>query len=99
MREHNVLSGLRPGLSNKDIADNLSLSEITVKHHIKSLRGKLGARNRVYAVCRIMSSISDKPRRACRWLFGRRHDSRMLGQSAILAIIHQISNHIGIGQR
>jgi len=52
MREHDVLGGLRSGLSNKEIADNLSLSEVTVKHHIKSLRGKLGARNRVHAVCR-----------------------------------------------
>ena len=52
MREHDVLSGLRSGLSNKEIADNLSLSEVTIKHHIKSLRGKLGARNRVHAVCR-----------------------------------------------
>lgn len=52
MRERDVLSGLRSGLSNKEIADNLSLSEVTVKHHIKSLRGKLGARNRVHAVCR-----------------------------------------------
>ena len=52
MRERDVLSGLRSGLSNKEIADNLSLSEVTVKHHIKSLRGKLGARIRVHAVCR-----------------------------------------------
>ena len=52
MREHDVLSGLRSGLSNKEIADNLSLSEVTVKHQIKSFRGKLGARNRVHAVCR-----------------------------------------------
>ena len=52
MRQHDVLSGLRSGLSNKEIGDNLSLSEVTVKHHIKSLRGKLGARNRVHAVCR-----------------------------------------------
>ena len=52
MRERDVLSGLRSGLSNKEIADKLSLSEVTVKHHIKSLRGKLGARNRVHAVCR-----------------------------------------------
>ena len=52
LREHDVFSGLRSGLSNKEIADNLSLSEVTVKHHIKSLRGKLGARNRVHAVCR-----------------------------------------------
>ena len=52
MRDQGVLLGLWSGLSNKEIADNLSLSEVTVKHHIKSLRGKLGARNRVHAVCR-----------------------------------------------
>ena len=51
-REHDVLAGLRGGLSNRDIATSLSLSEVTVKHHIKSLRGKLGARNRLHAVCR-----------------------------------------------
>lgn len=51
-REHDVLAGLRGGLSNRDIASSLSLSEVTVKHHIKSLRGKLGARNRLHAVCR-----------------------------------------------
>ncbi len=45
-------SGPRSSLSNKEIADNLSLSEVTVKYHIKSLRGKLGARNLVHAVCR-----------------------------------------------
>ena len=33
-------------------ADNGGDGEVTVKHHIKSLRGKLGARNRVHAVCR-----------------------------------------------
>jgi DNA-binding NarL/FixJ family response regulator len=51
-REHDVLAGLRGGLGNRDIAKSLSLSEVTVKHHIKSLRGKLGARNRLHAVCR-----------------------------------------------
>ena len=50
-REHDMLSGLRAGLSNKEIADKLQLSEVTVKHHVKSLRGKLGARNRVHAIC------------------------------------------------
>ena len=51
-REHYVLAGLRAGMSNREIADLLALSEVTVKHHIKSLRGKLGARNRLHAVCR-----------------------------------------------
>jgi two-component system nitrate/nitrite response regulator NarL len=51
-REHDVLSGLLAGLSNKEMARNLNLSEVTIKHHLKSLRSKLGARNRTHAVCR-----------------------------------------------
>ena len=52
MPDMDGLLGLRAGLSNKEIADKLQLSEVTVKHHVKSLRGKLGARNRVHAICR-----------------------------------------------
>lgn len=51
-REHDVLSGLLTGSSNKEIAHNLSLSEVTIKHHLKSLRSKLGARNLTHALCR-----------------------------------------------
>ena len=51
-REHDVLSGLLTESSNKEIARNLSLSEVTIQHHLKSLRSKLGARNRTHAVCR-----------------------------------------------
>ena len=51
-REQDMLSGLLAGKSNKEIARIHGLSEVTVKHHLKSLRGKLGARNRTHAVCR-----------------------------------------------
>ena len=51
-REHDVLSGLLTESSYKEIARNLSLSEVTIKHHLKSLRSKLGARNLTHAVCR-----------------------------------------------
>ena len=51
-REHDVLSGLLAGSSNKEIARSLNLSEVTIKHHLKSLRSKLGAKNRTHAVCR-----------------------------------------------
>ena len=51
-REHDVLSGLFLGCSNKEMARELNLSEVTIKHHLKSLRSKLGARNRTHAVCR-----------------------------------------------
>ena len=51
-REHDVLSGLLAGSSNKEIARNLNLSEVRIKHHLKSLRSKLGALNRTHAICR-----------------------------------------------
>jgi len=43
-----------PGKSNKEIARSYGLSEVTVKLHLKSLRVKLGAKNRIYAVCRVI---------------------------------------------
>ena len=44
--------GLLLGQSNKEIVRTHGLSEVTIKHHLKSLRSKLGARNRTHAVCR-----------------------------------------------
>ena len=51
-RENDVLSGLITGSPNKEIARNLSLSEVTIKYHLKSLRSKLVARNLTHAVRR-----------------------------------------------
>jgi DNA-binding NarL/FixJ family response regulator len=51
-REREVLTGLLAGQSNREIANHLSLSEVTIKHHLKGLRSKLGAKNRTHAVCR-----------------------------------------------
>jgi len=51
-RERDVLNGLLAGQSNKEIARVHGLSEVTIKHHLKSLRSKLRARNRTHAVCR-----------------------------------------------
>ena len=51
-REHDVLSGLLTESSNKEIARNLSLSEVMIQHHLKSLRSKLGARNLKHVACR-----------------------------------------------
>ena len=51
-REHDVLSGLLTESSNEEIARHLNLSEVTIKHHLKSLRSKLGARNLKHVACR-----------------------------------------------
>ncbi len=49
-REQQVLDELMQGWSNKQIADNLGISEITVKTHLMNLFRKIGARNRTDAV-------------------------------------------------
>jgi len=41
---------LAEGLLNKEIADRLHISEHTVKFHVSSIIGKLGASNRTEAV-------------------------------------------------
>lgn len=49
-RETDVLVGLRQGKSNKEIARDLDLQEVTIKLHVKTLCRKLGAKNRTQAV-------------------------------------------------
>ena len=51
-REIEVLELLTEGLSNKAIAARLGISDQTVKFHVSSIRGKLGAANRTDAVHR-----------------------------------------------
>ncbi len=48
-REREVLERLCQGASNKEIARDLSLQEVTVKLHVKTLCRKLDARNRTQA--------------------------------------------------
>ena len=51
-REVQVLELLAEGLPNKAIAERLGISDQTVKFHVSSISGKLGARNRTDAVRR-----------------------------------------------
>lgn len=48
-REKDVLGGICEGKSNKEIARDLGLQEVTVKLHVKTLSRKLDARNRTHA--------------------------------------------------
>jgi DNA-binding NarL/FixJ family response regulator len=54
-RELEVLELLAEGLPNKGIAERLGISDQTVKFHIASIMGKLGASNRVETVRRAVS--------------------------------------------
>jgi len=49
-REREVLQMISAGLGNKEIAGRLSISEHTVKFHVASILGKLGASTRTEAV-------------------------------------------------
>ena len=49
-REREVLRHVALGLSNRDIAEALSVSEETIKTHVGHLLGKLGVENRAQAI-------------------------------------------------
>jgi NarL family two-component system response regulator LiaR len=49
-RERDVLNLMAKGLSNQDIADELVISLSTVKNHVSSILGKMGACSRTEAV-------------------------------------------------
>lgn len=49
-RELEVLQLIRDGYKNKQIADQLSISENTVDFHVKNIIDKLGAKDRTHAV-------------------------------------------------
>ena len=48
-REREVLIGICSGKTNKEIARDLELQEVTVKMHVRSLTAKLEAKNRTHA--------------------------------------------------
>ncbi|HZH03167.1 MAG TPA: response regulator transcription factor [Myxococcaceae bacterium] len=51
-REHQVVQLLASGLSNKEIATRLGISEHTAKFHVNAILSKLGAQSRTEAVVR-----------------------------------------------
>lgn len=51
-REREVLELLASGLTNREIAERLAISEHTVKFHVSTIYGKLGAGTRTEAVRR-----------------------------------------------
>ncbi|MGB6692548.1 MAG: response regulator transcription factor, partial [Terracidiphilus sp.] len=48
-RELQVLTCITRGLNNRDIAGSLNIAEKTVRVHVSSLLGKIGARDRTQA--------------------------------------------------
>jgi DNA-binding NarL/FixJ family response regulator len=57
-REEDVLTGLIQGLSNKEIALSLGISDHTVREHVSRLLRKFTAANRTELVARYLHSRS-----------------------------------------
>lgn len=55
VREREVLDLLTKGLSNKEIARQLDLQEVTIKLHVRGICRKLGAKNRTQAALRAVA--------------------------------------------
>jgi DNA-binding CsgD family transcriptional regulator len=53
-REHEALTYLMRGLSNREIAASLGISTNTVNKHVQQIFSKLSVRNRVEAVTRAL---------------------------------------------
>ena len=61
-REVQVLERVALGHANREIADGLSISEGTVKNHLKNIARKLDARDRTHAVVLAMAAgLVDQP--------------------------------------
>jgi DNA-binding NarL/FixJ family response regulator len=55
-RERDVLLSLCQGLTNRQVARSLAVSEATVKTHVRNLLAKLGVRSRTEAVVLVFRS-------------------------------------------
>lgn len=53
-REHQVLSGLRDGATDREIAERLGVSDRTVSFYVRSLSAKLDAKNRTHTVVKAL---------------------------------------------
>lgn len=65
-REEEVLALVAEGMSNRDIAENLHVSETTVRTHVSHILGKVGVKNRVqaalFALRTGIATLDDKDR-------------------------------------
>ena len=58
-RERSIISSLMEGMSNKEIANKLYISENTVKKHVSNIFKKANVKNRHELICMIYGSTSE----------------------------------------
>ncbi|MFZ1528884.1 MAG: helix-turn-helix transcriptional regulator [Ferruginibacter sp.] len=58
-REIEIMAQVSCGLFDKEIADKIFISHLTVKQHIKNIYRKMGVRNRVEATLKFLFEIRE----------------------------------------
>lgn len=56
LRQEEILRHLSNGLSYRDVASQLSISETTVKYHMQEIRKRLRLKNRTHAIAYFLTS-------------------------------------------
>jgi DNA-binding NarL/FixJ family response regulator len=60
-REHGILALIARGLTNKEVADNLYITDNTVKYHMKNILDKLHLQNRAQVVAWAARHLQESP--------------------------------------
>jgi DNA-binding NarL/FixJ family response regulator len=77
-REREVLHWLASGASNREISQNLYITESTVKRHVYHIFGKLNVRNRTQATLQaIKLGVSFSPENPSRFIATNRSGNEM----------------------
>ena len=70
-REYEIMSHVRSGKTNKEIAQILWVSPNTVRKHLEHVFEKLGVSNRTAAASRVFGAATDRKRRSTATLIAR----------------------------
>ena len=76
-REEQIIREVANGLTNREVADKLELSEKTVKHYMTSIMQKLQVRNRVEAVTAVMGYWKNRQAARIRSRFAARGETQL----------------------
>ena len=63
-REIEILELIAAGAANKEIAERLGITEVTVKAHLRNIYAKIGAQNRAHAVTIALQQEAHRVRHA-----------------------------------
>ncbi|UTW08483.1 response regulator [Pseudomonas benzenivorans] len=82
-REEQIIREVANGLTNREVADKLELSEKTVKHYMTSIMQKLQVRNRVEAVTAVMAYWKNRQAARIRSQFATHRETELASHGEV----------------